>query len=167
MENTEDDIIAGLKVAVSEVSGYMADQRHSLTILRDTAKSFFTAASVVISLVISLNLFFVKVEPSWRVPYWILLALLILAYCGFTFFSIKGFLPTPITKPFPDDYDILTKNLCVPEIGRQAMILSSYLESMKFNRPIVIKKTNYVKWSAILWGVIIILVIFMAAIPKV
>ncbi|MBA4376974.1 MAG: hypothetical protein C0401_12500 [Anaerolinea sp.] len=167
MERTADDILEGLKIATEEISGNMNDQSQSLVVLRETAKTFFTAASVLVSLVISFNLFFVKVDNDWKIHYLILSVLLIIAYVGFTIFSIKGLLPSPITKPFPADYKDLTESLCIPNPDRQAMILSSYLASMEYVHPMVVKKAAQVKWAAIMWGVMIIIIILLAAIPRV
>ncbi len=168
-KDQEDTLIAieGLKIAISEVSEYLSGQKRSMVVLGDTAKIFFTAASVITSLVISYNLFFVKVDPSWSLVYWILTGLLILVYCGFTYFSIRGIFPVPMHKAFPDDYDSLTKSLCVPEIDRLAQILSNYLCAFYLNKKVVSKKASCVMWSAILWGIMIVVIILMAAIPRV
>lgn len=167
MEITDQDINEGLRAAINEMTVYIGDQRESLVILRETAKSFFMSASFVITLVMSLNIIYVKVNPSWSTPYRILLTLLILSYCGFTYYSLKSFIPSPIIKPFPDDYEDLTVSLCTQETERQAMILSAYLKSIEYNRPIIIRKSSHVKWAALLWGVMIVLVILIAAIPKI
>ncbi|MHB0924862.1 MAG: hypothetical protein ACYC3H_13015 [Bellilinea sp.] len=166
MERTADDILEGLKIATEEISRNMNDQSQSLIILRETAKTFFTAASVLMSLVISFNLLFVNVENDWKIHYLILSILLLITYVGFTFFSINGLLPSSITKPFPADYKDLTESLCIPNPDRQAMILSSYLASMEYVHPMVVKKAVQVKWAAIMWGVMIVLIILIASIPK-
>lgn len=168
-KDQEDTIIAieGLRSAINEVSEYLSGQKRTMIVLADTAKIFFTAASVITSLIISYNLFFVKVNPSWSLVNWILTGLLIIIYCGFTYFSISSIFPAPLHKPFPDDYDSLTQSLCVPEIDRLAQILSNYLCAFDLNKKVVKRKASNVMWSAILWGTMILVTIFMAAIPKV
>ena len=163
----KDDTIEGLKLSFEEVFRHYDAQINTLRILRETARTFFASASLFVTFMISLNIFFVSVEPAFQKQYNSSLFGLVFFYIALLIVCVVSLIPSALFTPFPDDYDILTKSLCKSEPDRLAMMISAYLQCMECNAPIIIRKVRLIYLAGGLIGIIVILITFLATIPKV
>lgn len=160
-------VVEGMKQSFIEVSSHYDAHLNTIKVLRDTSKLMFTTASVFFTLVISLNIFFVNVKASFQLLYNILLIVLLVVFLIFLGLVIWNLMPKSLSRPFPRDYDVITKGLCVSEADRYAVLVSQYLESMKVNEPIYETIMNRLVASGVLYGVMVMIIIGLAMIPKV
>lgn len=157
----------GLKAAVALTKWYMDDQEKSMATLRDIAKTFFGAGSVLVSIISVLNIFVGSVAPGSVGLYNALILLLAVVYIGFVVVNLLAIRPTTWHKPFPEDYDVLIESLCLEADDREAMLLSANLKTLELNKPLIEAKTNLVLLSGGILGVLVLILLLLAFIPKV
>ncbi len=160
-------VVEGMRQSFIEVSSHYDAHMNSVKVLRDISKLMFTTASVFFTLAISLNIFFVNVNSRFQMLYNILLIALLVVFLIFLGLVIWNLMPRSLSRPFPRDYDKITKSLCVSEADRYAVLVVQYLESMKVNEPICDAITNRLIASGVLYGVMVSIIIGLAMIPKV
>ena len=160
-------IVEGMRQSFIEISSHYDAHKDTIKILRDISKLMFTTASLFFTLIISLNIFFVNVRESYQLLYNILLILLVVVFLIFLFLVIRNLMPDSLSRPFPRDYKKITESLRVSETERYAALITQYLESMKRNEPIYDVIMNRIVASGVLYGVIIVIILGLAMIPKV
>lgn len=79
---------------------------------------------------------------------------------------IINLIPPKRNPPFLRDYNALTNDLCVAELDRWAMLVNAYLISIEKNATIITTRVKIMVSSGILLGLMIIVIIMMAMIPK-
>lgn len=157
----------GLKAAVALTRWYMDDQEKSMYTLRDIAKTFFGAGSVLVSIISVLNIFVGSVAPGSVGLYNALILLLAAVYVGFVVVNLFAIRPTYWHKPFPENYDILIESLCVEAEEREAMLLSAHLKTLELNKPLIEAKNKLVLFSGGMLGALVLILLILAFIPKV
>ncbi len=168
METSDEKIvIEGMKQSFVEVSNLHEAHLNTIKVLRDITKLMFTTASLFITLIISLNAFFVEVGSNFQSRYNTFLIVLLMVFLLFLVLTIWNLIPRSYTRPFPRDYKLITDSLCVPESDRYAVLITQYLESMKKNKSYIDAITLRLVASGVLYFLLVMIIIGLAMIPKV
>jgi hypothetical protein len=159
---------SGLKVAADEMKKIFGYQLDEVTAYKDTMKSYFGAASLVVTILASLQILFGTVAPAWAGLHQFLVILAIAFYIALTLLSIFIFIPTTLQAPIDSDWDVLQETYFQKneeEVLR--LLISSYLNAIDLNDKILVKLILPIRIACGLLIAIIACFAGLALLPKI
>jgi hypothetical protein len=146
----------------------LENQVGSFDTIKATVRSVLSAASLIISLVGALQLVTVHVAPAWLWLYWSGVILAAVLYVTLIVVCIIALMPVRPWLPIKPEWDNLTttfKGMNEEEINLK--YLSSILNAIEKNTPVIEKFVCLQRVALILLPVIVIVLLSLALIPRV
>jgi len=142
----QDDVLAAMHAAVDEGRRFLDESDHSMNALRDMAKTLFITACTVIPAIITLrqSVFLMSYQPIPQIAGYTRVALLIV-FAIFAYCCIRAYFPENWHLPFDRDQKTIIDALYRPEEEMLVMLLAAYIEAVKNNEPIIVRRTRYVR----------------------
>lgn len=158
----------GYEIAVSEMKYRLEEQYKSISAFKSITQQIFAAASLIVALGSSLQLFNVRVAATYQTFYNCIILIAMGSYALLISFCIVVLFPIKVKGPTSAERDLLfqrfiwrTNDL---EIIRQQ--LDNYLAAISSNEPIIQKRRKLAMGSAILLPLIVILFLILSLIPR-
>lgn len=160
--------LSGYKASLEEMQKVFGYQLDSVSASKETNKNFFGAASLIITLLGSLQLLLGKVSNAWTSTYQLLLLISLVIYILFILISIYIFLPTVLQAPIRADWSELKESFfCREEKDILVHQLSQYLIAIDDNKKALKKLDRFTKIGGALLIVLILLFAVLALMPKI
>jgi hypothetical protein len=159
----------GYQVAISEMQKYLDGQYQSVSAVKNVVEQILGAASLIIAIIGALQLFNARIQPQYQAIYNGLIVVTVILYIVLIASSIWVLSPTEVKGPISADWDELYKGYVghENEIDILKQQLSNYLNAIKLNDPIIIKRSRRTWIPAILLPVIVILVFSLSLLPRI
>jgi hypothetical protein len=143
-----------LQVSTEEMQAVLKRQYDGMDAIKATARSFFSAASLIIALLGALQIFSARVDPVYQAlyPYGIVAALVL--YIALVVSCSLALLPVTMKGPIAASWDVLSESL----IGKEdrdilEMLLSGLLNAIQLNVPIL----KRMRLAAVISGALLVL----------
>jgi hypothetical protein len=157
-----------LEIPLAEMKRTLDRQVDGLDTIKATVRSVLSAGSLIVSLVAALQLVTAKIDPKWFWLYKDGIVLAAVLYVALIITCILALWPTTVVGPIKPDWDILTtafKGLSEKEAFLEQ--LSSILNAIDLNRPIV-NRYKYLQMIALaLLPALVLVLLLLAFIPRV
>lgn len=101
------DSLIGFKVSLDEVKKVFEYQLESVTGYKEASKNVFGAASLIITLLGSLQLLLGKVSDMWLTTYQTLLIIALVVYIAIILVTIFLLMPTSLQAPIRASWEVL------------------------------------------------------------
>ncbi len=156
-----------LDIPLFETQRTYEQQLAGLDSIKVTVRAVFGSASLIVSLVGALQLFTTAVAPQWQTTYQIILAAIAVLYALLIIVCVAGMWPVYTNPPLAPDWDTLTTTFKkMNDIEMTRMHLSTVLQAIELNRPIVKRFFRFEVAALIILPIIVILVLVLAWLPR-
>lgn len=155
-------------VPLQEMKRMYAGQSAGFDAVKNTIRSVFSAAGLILALLGALQVFSAKVVPEWQAAYYWALAAIFALYLVFIVICIAGMWPVYWYPVFDNNWDILSTTFQdMTKDQEDAMYISAIIQAIDLNSPIVKRYADREKAALILFPIIVMLVLSLAFIPRV
>ena len=159
---------SNLEIPLIEMRQSLQNQLAGIDLMKGTIKTVFGSASLIVSLIGALQLFTTNVAIAWLPVYQGLLIALAILYFGLIVICVLGMMPIRTTPVLPHNWDTLSvtfQNMTDHEMT--AMHLSAVLQAFDYNKPLVIRIYRLQVTALIILPVLVLLILFLAFLPRV
>jgi hypothetical protein len=159
--------LSHLDIPLQELQRTYENQLAGIDSIKTTVRTVFGSASLIVSLASALQLLTATVAPASLSLYRMGVAVIALLYLVLIAVCIAGIWPVYTVRPLAPEWDELTtayKNM--DEEQMKSKQLSSLLNAIDMNRPIVKRFARLQATALILLGVIVTLLLSLAWIPR-
>ena len=156
-----------LDIPVLEMQRTYEKQSAGIDTIKSTIKTVFGSASLIVSLIGALQLFTKPVTAEWLPMYQNLLVVIALLYLALIVVCVAGLMPVYVHHPLNANWDQLTttfKNM--NELEMKRMHLSSILQAIEVNAPIVKRFYRLQVGALVILPVLVLLILFLAWLPR-
>jgi hypothetical protein len=160
--------VSHLDVPLEEMQGTYTSQLAGIDTIKTTIRTIFGAASLIVSLASALQVFAVRPVPAdWLNTYQNGIVFIAVLYLALIIVCIAGMWPVYIWRPLLPEWDVLTtvyKGL--DEEQTKAKKLSSLLNAIELNQPVVTRFYRLQVTALILLPLLVLLLLLLAWIPR-
>jgi hypothetical protein len=162
----EEDL-SGLKTSVEEMQKVFKYQLEGVSANKDTNKSIFWTANLILMLQFALQFLLGKVADAWLSTHQLLLWIGLGVYLGLIFLCLYIFFPTTLQAPIKADWDVLTDSFS-GKVEKDVLLLqlSQYLAVIDINQKVLRKLGLLTKIGGALLMVLILVSAALTALPK-
>jgi len=156
-----------LDIPLAEMQRAYESQSAGIDSIKATIKTVFGSASLIVSLIGALQLFTTSADPLWLPVYQGTLVVIAVLYIALIIVCVAGMWPVYVYHPLNAKWDQLTTLFQeMTDLEMTRMHLSSVLQAIEKNAPIV-KRFYRLEISAlIILPVLVLLILFLAWIPR-
>jgi hypothetical protein len=157
-----------LRIPLEEMQRLYNDQKISLDTIKTNIRAVLSAASFIISMVSALQIYTNRIEPAWALVYGLGVLSAAVLYVGLIAVCILGLLPAYPFSPIEANWNTLTT--AYKGLSDQQAIelrLSSVLNAIQLNRPIINQYKRYLIIALVLLPLIVIVLLLLVLIPRV
>jgi hypothetical protein len=157
-----------LNIPLEEMQRSLDHQRDSFDTIKTTVRSVLSAASLIVSLVGALQLINSRIAPAWLWLYWIGIAVTATLYVALILFSVVILMPIIPSSPLAANWDVLTtafKDLDEKEMKLKQ--LSSILNAIEKNKPILDYLVKLQRFVLILLPFIVVILLLLSLLPRI
>lgn len=157
-----------LQVAIEEMRIHLQRQNESVQAYKATARSLLSAASLIVALTATLQLFSVKIEPSSINLYNLLIVSAMALYIALIFCCVATLFPIDLKGPIGPDWELLRKVFFNKEDREILKIqLSQLVRVISRNATTLESPSRYVRFASVLLPVVVILLFGLSLVPRV
>lgn len=159
---------SNLEIPLLEMQRSLQNMLAGIDQMKDTIKTVFGSASLIVSLIGALQLLSTTVATAWMLYYQIALIAVAVFYLALIVVCILGMMPMRTTAVLPYDWDTLSvtfQNMTDHEMT--AMHLSAVLQSLEKNTPLVNRIYRLQVAALVILPILVLLILFMASLPRI
>ncbi len=147
-----------IQAALDEAKMTMADAADSIRSIKESAKTIFNAASIIIALFGVFQVFTAEVQAGNVKVFGVMLAIILLAYVILIGLCLYVLMPMKWWGPIDADWDEYAK-IYFDKSHRDVLLvkLASYLEIIPMNDRLIVMRKYVVIAAGILFGLIVLL----------
>lgn len=158
----------GMQAALDEVEKAYTNQLSSMDAIKSTTRSILSSASLIVSLISTLQLFTSKVAPEWLIWYRAGVGLIAFLYIILILLCIIVLVPTNMFGPVSLNWKVLVETFDKKkEKDVIDMRVSALINAIDLNRPNVRRASRLTLVTCIILPIIVITLILLAMIPRV
>jgi hypothetical protein len=159
---------ADLRVSLAEVERYFELQVSSVTSYKETIKYIFGFASLIITVLGSLQLITGKVSAAWLMTYQVLLGAAFFLYILLLLLSIFYLVPTTLKSPIDPTWDELEKSFFYKE-EKELLVqqICNTLNVITLNKKEIARLSFRTRIAVWLVVIIILLLAILILLPKI
>ena len=155
--------LEGLRLALEEMRRLYEQRFESADKLDEKAATLLGSASIILSLVSTLQLTLTGTDQPFF--YWILLVVALLLYIGLIVLTVWAISPTTYQSPIKADWDVLDKRLFQQD-EKQALLtlIKAYKDQVIANKEVNDRKAVKVKLAGVSLAAMVIVLTFLSLI---
>jgi len=148
-----------------EASQKIKRQGESIDSLKTHARTIFSASSIIISLIGTLQIFN-EIPSNYRLLYISLIIIMVILYIVLVILSLTILSPFQIYGPISIDEATLFGSF-IGKMEREVILnqLSAYINVIKLNEPKIITRQKMTTAISILFAIIVFMILFIAILP--
>lgn len=159
---------AGFDVIIDELKTHLQEQYDSVTVIKSSANSVFSAASLVVAIIGALGLFNVKIEDDYQLAFNLLIGVAITLYVGMIIGLVWVLQPVTVNGPTKTTWETLWNAYASKEdelnIKRQQ--ISNYLAAIEHNSVVIKRLSTRTKIFSSIFPVILIILLVLTLFPR-
>jgi len=142
-------------------------QSNGIDSIKATIKTIFGSSSLIVSLIGALQLFTKPISATWLPVYQGVLIVIALLYLALIIVCIAGMWPVYVYPPLNAVWKQLTETFQnMNDEEMESMYISAILQAIEKNTPIVKRFVRLERIALFLLPVIVLLILFLAWIPR-